>query len=76
MVDYNVLGGKCNRVLFVIDSYNILKSADVLSQEEIFLACTLGWCIEWVLNASQWFYFQACVLNDNSSISSGRWGLY
>jgi len=49
MVDYNVLGGKCNRGLSVIDSYKILKGVDVLSKEETFLACTLGWCIEWVL---------------------------
>ncbi|TVT98932.1 hypothetical protein EJB05_55745 [Eragrostis curvula] len=48
MVDYNVLGGKCNRGLSVIDSYKILKGVDVLSKEETFLACTLGWCIEWV----------------------------
>jgi farnesyl diphosphate synthase len=49
MVDYNVLGGKCNRGISVIDSYKILKGADVLSKEETFLACTLGWCIEWVI---------------------------
>ncbi|KAE8780212.1 farnesyl pyrophosphate synthase [Hordeum vulgare] len=48
MLDYNVLGGKCNRGLFVIDSYKTLKGVDVLSKEETFLACTLGWCIEWV----------------------------
>ena len=45
-MDYNVLGGKCNRLLSVIDTYKILKGVDVLSQEETFLACTLGWCIE------------------------------
>lgn len=49
MLDYNVLGGKCNRGLSVIDSYKILKGVDVLSKEEMFLACTLGWCIEWVI---------------------------
>ncbi|RLM92317.1 farnesyl pyrophosphate synthase-like [Panicum miliaceum] len=48
MVDYNVLGGKCNRGISVIDSYKILKGVDVLSKEETFLACTLGWCIEWL----------------------------
>lgn len=48
-MDYNVLGGKCNRGLSVIDSYKILKGVDVLSKEETFLACTLGWCIEWVI---------------------------
>ncbi|RLM94261.1 farnesyl pyrophosphate synthase-like [Panicum miliaceum] len=68
MVDYNVLGGKCNRVLFVIDSYNILKGADVLSQEEIFLACTLGWCIEW-LHA---YFIVLDDIMDNSQTRRGR----
>ncbi|CAO1947812.1 unnamed protein product [Urochloa humidicola] len=68
MVDYNVLGGKCNRVLSVIDSYKILKGFDVLSNEDIFLACTLGWCLEW---------FQAyCIvlddIMDNSHTRRGR----
>jgi hypothetical protein len=50
-----VLGGKCNRGLSVVDSYKILKGVDVLSKEETFLACTLGWCIEWVLVPSVCF---------------------
>jgi len=48
MIDYNVLGGKCNRGLSVVDSYKLLKGADVLGEEELFLASTLGWCIEWL----------------------------
>ncbi|KAI3920475.1 hypothetical protein MKX01_000814 [Papaver californicum] len=52
MLDYNVPGGKVNRGLSVVDSYRLLKG-DELSEEEIFLASTLGWCIEW---------FQACFL--------------
>jgi farnesyl diphosphate synthase len=40
--------GKCNRGLSVVDSYKLLKGADALGEEETFLACTLGWCIEWV----------------------------
>ncbi|RLM93144.1 farnesyl pyrophosphate synthase-like [Panicum miliaceum] len=48
MMDYNVLGGKCNRGLSVVDSYKILKGVDVLGHEDAFLACTLGWCIEWL----------------------------
>ncbi|CAO2166084.1 unnamed protein product [Urochloa humidicola] len=68
MVDYNVLGGKCNRVLSVIDSYKILKGFDVPSNEDIILACTLGWCLEW---------FQAyCIvlddIMDNSHTRRGR----
>lgn len=41
--------GKCNRGLSVVDSYKLLKGADTLGEEELFLACTLGWCIEWVM---------------------------
>lgn len=47
------MAGKCNRGLSVVDSYKLLKGADVLSEEEMFLACTLGWCIEWVLFSPQ-----------------------
>ncbi|KAL5229801.1 hypothetical protein ABZP36_028577 [Zizania latifolia] len=48
MVDYNVLGGKCNRGLSVVDSYKLLKDANALGEEEMLLASTLGWCIEWL----------------------------
>jgi farnesyl diphosphate synthase len=41
--------GKCNRGLSVVDSYKLLKGTDVLPEDEMFLACTLGWCIEWVI---------------------------
>ncbi|KAK9134087.1 hypothetical protein Scep_013615 [Stephania cephalantha] len=48
MLDYNVPGGKLNRGLSVIDSYRLLKEGKDLTKDEIFLACTLGWCIEWL----------------------------
>uniref|UniRef100_A0ACD5U072 Uncharacterized protein n=1 Tax=Avena sativa TaxID=4498 RepID=A0ACD5U072_AVESA len=48
MLDYNVLGGKLNRGLSVVDSYKLLKGADDLTEEEMFLSSTLGWCIEWL----------------------------
>ncbi|OMO83798.1 Polyprenyl synthetase [Corchorus capsularis] len=48
MLDYNVPGGKLNRGLSVIDSYDILKDGKELSDDEIILACALGWCIEWL----------------------------
>ncbi|KAK1315690.1 Farnesyl pyrophosphate synthase [Acorus calamus] len=47
MLDYNVPGGKLNRGLSVVDSYKLLKGKE-LSEEEFFLASTLGWCIEWL----------------------------
>ncbi|KAI5674655.1 hypothetical protein M9H77_15019 [Catharanthus roseus] len=48
MLDYNVPGGKLNRGLSVIDSYKLLKEGRELTSEKIFLACALGWCIEWL----------------------------
>lgn len=47
MLDYNVPGGKLNRGLSVVDSYKHLKDGKDLSEQEIFLACALGWCVEW-----------------------------
>ncbi|CAN1353712.1 Farnesyl pyrophosphate synthase 1 [Linum perenne] len=48
MLDYNVPGGKLNRGLSVVDSYKLLKEGKDLTEEEIFLASALGWCIEWL----------------------------
>lgn len=42
------LVGKLNRGLSVIDSYRLLKGEE-LTDDEIFLASALGWCIEWVI---------------------------
>ncbi|KAM7495666.1 hypothetical protein LguiB_030275 [Lonicera macranthoides] len=47
MLDYNVPGGKLNRGLSVIDSFKLLKEGKEL-EDEVFLACVLGWCIEWL----------------------------
>ncbi|XP_039809796.1 farnesyl pyrophosphate synthase-like [Panicum virgatum] len=68
MVDYNVLGGKCNRGLSVVDSYKILKGVDVLSHEDAFLACTLGWCIEWL----QGYLLVHDDIMDNSQTRRGK----
>ncbi|GJN26177.1 hypothetical protein PR202_gb14087 [Eleusine coracana subsp. coracana] len=48
MIDYNVPGGKLNRGLSVIDSYLLLKEGREVTEDEFFLACVLGWCVEWV----------------------------
>uniref|UniRef100_A0A0D6QZG5 Farnesyl diphosphate synthase n=1 Tax=Araucaria cunninghamii TaxID=56994 RepID=A0A0D6QZG5_ARACU len=48
MLDYNVPGGKLNRGLSVIDSFRLLKSGNEISEDEVFLGCVLGWCIEWL----------------------------
>ncbi|KAJ1263890.1 hypothetical protein BS78_09G220800 [Paspalum vaginatum] len=68
MIDYNVLGGKCNRGLSVVDSYKLLKGADVLGEEEMFLACTLGWCIEWL----QAFFLVLDDIMDDSHTRRGQ----
>nr|XP_043635347.1 farnesyl pyrophosphate synthase-like isoform X1 [Erigeron canadensis] len=48
MLDYNVPRGKLNRGLSVVDSYKLLKGEE-LTEDEFFLACALGWCIEWLI---------------------------
>lgn len=68
MLDYNVLGGKCNRGLSVVDSYKLLKGVDVLSEEEMFLASTLGWCIEWL----QAFFLVLDDIMDDSHTRRGQ----
>nr|BAJ84838.1 predicted protein [Hordeum vulgare subsp. vulgare]BAJ87514.1 predicted protein [Hordeum vulgare subsp. vulgare] len=48
MLDYNVPGGKLNRGLSVIDSYMLLREGTEVDDEDFYLACVLGWCIEWL----------------------------
>ncbi|KAF8660283.1 hypothetical protein HU200_057852 [Digitaria exilis] len=48
MMDYNVPGGKLNRGLSVIDSYMLLREGTEVDDEDFYLACVLGWCVEWV----------------------------
>uniref|UniRef100_A0ACD5UVI9 Uncharacterized protein n=1 Tax=Avena sativa TaxID=4498 RepID=A0ACD5UVI9_AVESA len=48
MMDYNVPGGKLNRGLSVIDSYMLLREGTEVDDEDFYLACVLGWCIEWL----------------------------
>jgi farnesyl diphosphate synthase len=36
----------------VIDSYLLLKEGSEVTEDEFFLACVLGWCVEWVMLAS------------------------
>ena len=39
-----------------MDSFKLLKEGKDLSEEEIFLSCALGWCIEWVCKDSTFFF--------------------
>nr|ACY80695.1 farnesyl pyrophosphate synthase [Cyclocarya paliurus] len=68
MLDYNVPGGKLNRGLSVIDSYKLLKEGKELTNDEIFLACALGWCIEWL----QAYFLVLDDIMDNSVTRRGQ----
>nr|AIY24422.1 fpps protein [Jasminum sambac] len=68
MLDYNVPGGKLNRGLSVIDSYKLLKEGKELTEEEIFLASALGWCIEWL----QAYFLVLDDIMDNSHTRRGQ----
>ncbi|XP_062162731.1 farnesyl pyrophosphate synthase 1-like [Alnus glutinosa] len=67
MLDYNVPGGNLSRGLAFMESYKLLKEGMELTEDEIFLASALGWCIEWL---------QACslVLDDIMDNSHTRRG--
>ncbi|KAE8659799.1 Farnesyl pyrophosphate synthase 2 [Hibiscus syriacus] len=68
MLEYNVPGGKLNRGLSVIDSYRLLKEGKELTQDEIFLASALGWCIEWL----QAYFLVLDDIMDNSHTRRGQ----
>ncbi|KAF3535597.1 hypothetical protein F2Q69_00024147 [Brassica cretica] len=66
MLDYNVPGGKLNRGLSVVDSFKLLKEGEDLTEEEVFLSCALGWCIEWTC------HLRRLLLTLSSSLPSSR----
>nr|QEY10177.1 farnesyl pyrophosphate synthase [Scutellaria barbata] len=68
MLDYNVPGGKLNRGLSVIDSYKLLKEGKDLTDNEVFLASALGWCIEWL----QAYFLVLDDIMDNSHTRRGQ----
>ncbi|KAL0000493.1 hypothetical protein SO802_014274 [Lithocarpus litseifolius] len=68
MLDYNVPGGKLNRGLSVIDSYKLLKEGKELTNDEVFLTCALGWCIEWL----QAYFLVLDDIMDNSVTRRGQ----
>ncbi|KAF9082003.1 Farnesyl pyrophosphate synthetase [Mortierella sp. GBA35] len=65
---HNVLGGKMNRGLTVAETLRILKRGEALSEEEIFKANLLGWCIEWL----QAFFLVSDDIMDNSKTRRGQ----
>ncbi|KAK1666560.1 hypothetical protein QYE76_054719 [Lolium multiflorum] len=68
MLDYNVLGGKLNRGLAVIESYKLLKTGSELSEDEVFLACILGLGIEWL----EAYFLVLDDIMDNSQTRRGK----
>ncbi|ESQ39933.1 hypothetical protein EUTSA_v10000912mg [Eutrema salsugineum] len=68
MLDYNVPGGKLNRGLSVVDSFKLLKEGKDLTEEEVFLSCALGWCIEWL----QAYFLVLDDIMDNSVTRRGQ----
>ncbi|XP_078168255.1 farnesyl pyrophosphate synthase 2-like [Carex rostrata] len=68
MLDYNVPGGKLNRGLSVVDSYKILKGGRELTSDEVYHACALGWCIEWL----QAYFLVLDDIMDNSHTRRGQ----
>ncbi|CAG8466880.1 6260_t:CDS:10 [Acaulospora morrowiae] len=64
---HNVPGGKMNRGLSVIDTLKILKEGKV-TEEEIFKARVLGWCVEWL----QAFFLVADDIMDSSITRRGN----
>ncbi|KAL0407177.1 UNVERIFIED_CONTAM: Farnesyl pyrophosphate synthase [Sesamum latifolium] len=68
MLDYNVPGGKLNRGLSVVDSYKLLKEGKDLTEDEVFLASALGWCIEWL----QAYFLVLDDIMDNSHTRRGQ----
>ncbi|CAG8505781.1 4655_t:CDS:10 [Ambispora gerdemannii] len=64
---HNVSGGKLNRGLSVVDTLKIVKNNKV-SEEELFKARVLGWCIEWL----QAFFLVADDIMDQSITRRGK----
>ncbi|XP_047338351.1 farnesyl pyrophosphate synthase-like [Impatiens glandulifera] len=68
MLDYNVPGGKLTRGLSVVDSFKLLKEGEELTDDDVFLACALGWCIEWF----QAYFLVLDDIMDNSQTRRGQ----
>ncbi|XP_021745075.1 farnesyl pyrophosphate synthase 1-like [Chenopodium quinoa] len=58
-------GEKLSRGISVLDSYKLLKDGKELTDDEIFLASALGWCIEWL---HSYFLFLGEILEKRHTI--------
>jgi farnesyl diphosphate synthase len=66
-LDYNVPGGKLNRGISVVDSFEVLKGAP-LTEGEYEKAAILGWCVEFL----QAFFLVADDVMDSSVTRRGQ----
>ncbi|TPX51577.1 hypothetical protein SeMB42_g01860 [Synchytrium endobioticum] len=67
VLDFNIRGGKMNRGLMVLTALESLRNRE-LTEDEIFKAQTLGWCIEWL----QAFFLIADDIMDGSQTRRGQ----
>eukprot|EP00027_Filamoeba_sp_ATCC50430_P001633 CAMPEP_0168555068 /NCGR_PEP_ID=MMETSP0413-20121227/8126_1 /TAXON_ID=136452 /ORGANISM="Filamoeba nolandi, Strain NC-AS-23-1" /LENGTH=383 /DNA_ID=CAMNT_0008585871 /DNA_START=26 /DNA_END=1177 /DNA_ORIENTATION=- len=68
LVNVNVPGGKMNRGLTVVHSFQKLVEHRQLTRSEIFKAQVLGWCVEWL----QAFFLVADDIMDGSITRRGQ----
>eukprot|EP00884_Botryococcus_braunii_P004540 jgi/Botrbrau1/14087/Bobra.182_3s0033.1 len=68
MLDYNVPGGKLNRGRGVADALMAIKGKEGTTEEDIFKANILGWCIEWF----QAFWLVSDDMIDNAMTRRGQ----
>lgn len=64
MLDHNLPGGKLNRGLSVVSTYAHLVGGRPLTEDEVFRASVLGWCVEWL----QAFFLVADDVMDKSLV--------
>jgi geranylgeranyl pyrophosphate synthase len=60
--------GKLNRGLSVIDSYMLLRKGTEVDDKDFYIACVLGWCIEWVLIHHLLLHLSICIETFSASI--------
>ncbi|MEW5309606.1 MAG: hypothetical protein WDW38_001484 [Sanguina aurantia] len=68
ILDYNVPGGKLNRGMAVYDVLVAILGSENLTEDNIFKANSLGWCIEWL----QAFFLVADDIMDGSITRRGQ----
>ncbi|KAJ2584102.1 Farnesyl pyrophosphate synthetase, partial [Coemansia sp. RSA 1836] len=72
MIEYNVMGGKMNRGLSVVDTVKIMRGESVLPPDVNEKAMVLGWSVEWL----QAFFLVADDIMDESPTRRGQLAWY